>query len=294
MYHQTEVPVTLNGQPVPHPFDGPAGQAHLQPKIEMLLEVLSREIGETVSRQQLLDEIWGGDPRCDCALTAAVCALRRHLRDDCLHPRYVETVRGHGYRLITPVSAKLSLAAQRLEGSPCATGENFAHGGRATGTFSFLADLVRRQVVRVLALYLVVSWFVLQVGELTFDALGVPAWCLTLLVLLVGLGFPIAAVLAWAFQITPAGVVLDVADGALPANSRAVFSRRLHLLIIACLACALVAMGFRLIEVERRVSQSDPAGDVVASASVNGSDAAFIGDRPMREDDAERPVPPKN
>ncbi len=246
MYYETEVPGTLNGHSIPHPFDGQAAQAHLQPRIEKLLQVLSRQVGETVSRQQLIDEIWGGDPKCDCALTAAVCALRRHLRDDCLHPRYVETVRGQGYRLIAPVSAEHALFEQRPDSSPVLSGDNVVHGRQATGASSFLADLVRRQVVRVLAMYLVVSWFVLQVGELTFDALGVPAWCLTLLVLLVGLGFPIAAVLAWAFQITPAGVVLDVANEALPANSRAVFSRRLHLLIIACLACALVAMGFRL------------------------------------------------
>ena len=102
MINETDISGSVNGHTIPHAFRPPEDQARLQPRIEMLLQALSREVGKTVSRQQLLDEIWGGDPDCDGALTVAVCALRRHLRDDSLRPRYVETVRGQGYRLIAP------------------------------------------------------------------------------------------------------------------------------------------------------------------------------------------------
>ena len=105
MIDATNISSIVNGNTSPHAFHVPEEEVRLQPRIEALLQVLSCEAGKTVSRQQLLDEIWGGDPDCDGALTVAVCALRRHLRDDSLRPRYVETVRGQGYRLITPVSA---------------------------------------------------------------------------------------------------------------------------------------------------------------------------------------------
>ncbi len=51
----------------------------------------------------------------------------------------------------------------------------------------------------------------MQVGEVTFEALGLPPWTLTLLIVVVLLGFPIALVLAWAFEVTPEGIRKDSA-----------------------------------------------------------------------------------
>ncbi len=70
---------------------------------------------------------------------------------------------------------------------------------------SFLAELRRRRVYRVAVVYAVVAFVVAQVGELVFPALRLPDWSLTLLVVLALLGFPIALVLAWAFEVTPEG-----------------------------------------------------------------------------------------
>lgn len=67
-----------------------------------------------------------------------------------------------------------------------------------------------RKVLKVGLVYAVMAWGVLQVGELLFEALQVPEGALTLLVILVLLGFPMALVLAWAYEITPAGVRRDV------------------------------------------------------------------------------------
>ena len=71
---------------------------------------------------------------------------------------------------------------------------------------SLLAELKRRRVFRVAGAYLVGAWLVLQVGDVVFPALRLPPWTLTLLVVLVVLGFPVALLLGWAFDITPGGI----------------------------------------------------------------------------------------
>lgn len=70
-------------------------------------------------------------------------------------------------------------------------------------------QLKKRKVVRVAFAYIFVGWVILQIGEVTFEGLGIPPWAFTLLIVLVLLGFPIALVLSWAYEITPEGVHRD-------------------------------------------------------------------------------------
>lgn len=90
-------------------------------------------------------------------------------------------------------------------------------------------ELRRRRVFRVILLYAGVAFLVWQVAEISFPALGIPPWALSLVVVLSALGLPLAAVLGWAYDITRQGVVrtgyvedrsLD-ADGGPPASSGA-------------------------------------------------------------------------
>jgi TolB-like protein/Tfp pilus assembly protein PilF len=67
-----------------------------------------------------------------------------------------------------------------------------------------------RKVLRVAVVYVLMAWGVMQVGELLFEALQLPEGSYSLVVILVILGFPIALVLAWAYEITPEGVRRDV------------------------------------------------------------------------------------
>jgi adenylate cyclase len=76
---------------------------------------------------------------------------------------------------------------------------------------SFWDQLKKRKVIRVGIAYVIVGWIVMQVGEVTFEALTLPSWALTLLVVGVLLGLPIALVLAWAYEVTPEGVRKDSA-----------------------------------------------------------------------------------
>ncbi len=71
---------------------------------------------------------------------------------------------------------------------------------------AFLAELRRRRVYRVAVVYAVVAFVIWQAAEIAFPALNLPPWTLTFVVVLTLVGFPIALVLAWAFDITPEGV----------------------------------------------------------------------------------------
>jgi tetratricopeptide (TPR) repeat protein len=72
---------------------------------------------------------------------------------------------------------------------------------------SLLAELKRRRVFRVAAAYAVIAWLVIQIADTTFPHLDLPGWMITAVIVLALLGFPVALVLAWAFDITPEGVV---------------------------------------------------------------------------------------
>ena len=74
---------------------------------------------------------------------------------------------------------------------------------------SFFEQLKERKVIRVGLVYILVGWIVMQIGEVTFDALILPEWALPLLIVIVFLGFPIALVLAWAYELTPEGIRRD-------------------------------------------------------------------------------------
>jgi serine/threonine-protein kinase len=71
---------------------------------------------------------------------------------------------------------------------------------------TFLAELKRRKVVRVAVVYAVVAFVIWQAAEIAVPGLNLPAWVLTLIILLTVLGFPIALVLAWALELTPEGI----------------------------------------------------------------------------------------
>lgn len=75
-------------------------------------------------------------------------------------------------------------------------------------------ELKRRKVIRVAVAYLIVAWVVIQIATTTFDPLHLPDWAETLVVVIAIIGFPIALVLAWAFESTPQGIRRDAADRA--------------------------------------------------------------------------------
>jgi len=70
----------------------------------------------------------------------------------------------------------------------------------------FFAELKRRHVFRIMAMYGAVGFVILQVADIAFPLLGLPEWTITFILALTLLGFPIAVILAWAFEVSPDGV----------------------------------------------------------------------------------------
>ncbi|HRP35375.1 MAG TPA: hypothetical protein PLI48_05755 [Gammaproteobacteria bacterium] len=71
---------------------------------------------------------------------------------------------------------------------------------------SLFAELRRRNVIRVGGAYAVVAWLLIEVSDTVFPRLGLPEWTVTLVIVLLALGFPVALFMAWAFELTPEGV----------------------------------------------------------------------------------------
>ncbi len=80
---------------------------------------------------------------------------------------------------------------------------------------NFFAELKRRNVYKVAAAYAVVAWLLMQVASQIFPFFEIPNWVVRLVVLLLIIGFPIALIIAWAFEATPEGIKrTEVADAA--------------------------------------------------------------------------------
>lgn len=70
----------------------------------------------------------------------------------------------------------------------------------------FFQELKRRQVYKVAVAYAVVAWLLIQIATATFPVLEIPVWATKLVIALIVLGFPLALIFAWAFELTPEGI----------------------------------------------------------------------------------------
>jgi TolB-like protein len=77
---------------------------------------------------------------------------------------------------------------------------------RSAAVKQFFIELKRRKVYRVAVVYIVVAWVLIQVATQVFPFFEIPNWAVRLVVIALILGFPIAVILAWAYDITPSGI----------------------------------------------------------------------------------------
>ena len=116
----------------------------------------------------------------------------------------------------------------------------------------FLEELKRRHVWRVAVAYAVAGWLLVQVATQVFPIFHMPDWTAQIVVLLVVLGFPVAVVFAWVFEITPEGIRRTEPAGSPNARPEAASSqigRKLNTVIIAVLVLAVALLGWRLLVV---------------------------------------------
>ena len=107
---------------------------------------------------------------------------------------------------------------------------------------NFFAELKRRNVYKVAVAYAVVAWLLIQAGSILFPTFEAPPWVMKVFVAAVVLGFPIALILAWAFEMTPQGVKRTEHVGpeeVIPEWSARKFAALIILIVVA--AAALLA-----------------------------------------------------
>ena len=84
---------------------------------------------------------------------------------------------------------------------------------QAVNPHNFFSELKRRNVYKVAIAYAVVAWLLMQVASQIFPFFEIPNWAVRLVVLLLVIGFPIALIIAWAFELTPGGIKrTEIAD----------------------------------------------------------------------------------
>src|SRR6266699_2209362 len=91
-----------------------------------------------------------------------------------------------------------------------------------SGKPSFFSELKRRNVYKVAVAYAVIGWLLVQVATQVFPFFEIPNWVVRLVVLLLIIGFPVALIIAWAFEVTPEGIKRTEAADAAGQRSRGV------------------------------------------------------------------------
>jgi len=125
---------------------------------------------------------------------------------------------------------------------------------------TFFAELKRRNVYKVAVTYAVVGWLIAQIATQIFPFLEIPNWVVRLIIVLIAIGFPIALVIAWAFEATPEGIKrTEVAD-----KMPAVAGQKKHAWIYVVIVGAAISVA--LFFLGRYTAQSREGGRPPATA----------------------------
>ena len=106
-----------------------------------------------------------------------------------------------------------------------------------------VSELKRRNVLRMAVLYVVAAWLVMQVADAVIGLASLPAWSGQLVLAVLAVGFPIALIFSWLFEITPEGLALEKE---VPAGHSIthVTGRRMDFVIIAILSAGLLLLAY--------------------------------------------------
>ncbi|MFT5768257.1 MAG: TolB-like protein/Tfp pilus assembly protein PilF, partial [Lysobacterales bacterium] len=137
---------------------------------------------------------------------------------------------------------------------------------------SFFEELKRRNVVRVAVAYGVAAWVLLQVADLVLENIAAPPWVIQALMLVVGLGFVAALVIAWAYELTPEGIKRE-ADVDRTQSVTSETKLKLDRIIIAFLVVAVAVLLIdRSMSPDGAEMGSEPFSDSTVSQAVSKAD----------------------
>jgi len=147
---------------------------------------------------------------------------------------------------------------------PCCRADSVAQNRRVNPK-TFFGELKRRNVYKVAIAYGVVAWLLIQIASQVFPFFEIPNWAVRFVVLAIIIGFPIALILAWAFEVTPEGVKRTEAADAAHERSRGV----VWIYIIAVGA----ALSVSLFILGRYTAQREASSEVGARERMAGNQA---------------------
>ncbi|MCJ7558935.1 MAG: tetratricopeptide repeat protein [Gammaproteobacteria bacterium] len=247
-------------RPVKNSIEGPAGVQHVSARAMEVLLALARKPGWVLTRGQLREQVWGDTEVSATVVTRSVGELRQVLGDKGGSPRFIQTISGRGYRLIPDPLPLAEVIAETASSphQPAPVDE------QASTLFGFITDLAHRKVYRVAASYLVASWVLLQVADVILDALPLPAYSMTFLVVALAMGFPVAVVLAWAFQWTPQGLMVEGFGGRLRGFSAGSKPAALVYVVAAVSALLIGSGAYMLTASDQTTDLPLPAAESIA------------------------------
>jgi len=121
-------------------------------------------------------------------------------------------------------------------------GLRLAEGGKKP-LMSIFRELKRRNVLRMAVLYAVVAWLIMQVAEVIIGLANLPEWIGPIILALLAVGFPIALIVSWFYEVTPEGISLEK-DVAAAESITHVTGRRLDFLVISLLCAGLILFAY--------------------------------------------------
>ena len=128
---------------------------------------------------------------------------------------------------------------------------------------SLFSELRRRNVFRVGVAYAVVAWLLVQVADVLFPVFGAPDWALRIFVIALLLGFPVAVLVAWVFELTPEGVKREKDIDRSTSITRST-GRKLDRAIIVALV---IALGYFIWERQARIEPAEPVAQPTVETS---------------------------
>src|SRR5260370_20252830 len=131
---------------------------------------------------------------------------------------------------------------------------------------NFFAELKRRNVYKVAVAYAVVAWLLIEAASIFLPAFDAPAWVMKIFIIVIIFGFPVALILAWAFEITPEGIKLESEIE----PSKSIKRRTGRKIVAMTIALAVVAAGLFVYQLVRTRSTITP------TASAARTEAATV------------------
>ena len=131
---------------------------------------------------------------------------------------------------------------------------------------NFFSELKRRNVYKVAVAYAVVAWLLLQAASIFLPAFDAPPWVMKIFIIVIILGFPVALIFSWAFEITPEGIKLE---SEIEPN-RSIKRGTARKIVAMTIALAVVAAGLFVYQLLRSTAHSHLEGGAPATPQSEG------------------------